>query len=125
MCEKHVQNNPARAMKHSKSDVRCKLTCLPQLRFDDQQLSSFSGLIVFQQLINDLDLKRRLNRCFEHQKSKPPFSPTSIILVLLVSILLGYKRLRDVQLFKNDPVVLPVQRQKSSCAWMVLFLARR
>ena len=93
-------------MKHSKSDVRCKFNCLPQLRFDDQQLSSFSGLIVFQQLINDLDLKRRLSRCFEHQKSKPPFSPTSIVLVLIVSILLGYKRLRDVQFFKNDPVVL-------------------
>ena len=106
MCEKHVQNNPARTMKHSKSDVRCKLTCLPQLRFDEQQLSSFSGLIVFQQLIIDLDLKRRLSRCFEHQKSKPPFSPTSIVLILVVSILLGYKRLRDVQFFKNDPVVL-------------------
>ena len=93
-------------MKHSKSDVRCKFTCLPQLRFDDQQLSSFSGLIVFQQLINDLDLKRRLSRCFEHQKGSPSFSTTSIVLVLVVSILLGYRRLRDVQFFKNDPVVL-------------------
>ena len=106
MCEKHVQNNPARTMKHNKFDVRCKLTCLPRLRFDDQQLSSFSELILFQQLINDLDLKRRLSCCFEHQKSKPPFSPTSIVLVLVVSIWLGYKRLRDVQFFKNDPVVL-------------------
>ncbi len=93
-------------MKHSKSDVRCKFTCLPQLRFDDQQLSSFSGLIVFQQLISDLDLKRRLSRCFEHQKGSPSFSMTSIVLVLIVSVLLGYRRLRDVQFFKDDPVVL-------------------
>ena len=93
-------------MKYSKSDVRWKFTCLPQLRFDDQQLSLFSGLIVFQQLINELDLKRRLSRCLEHQKSRPPFSPTSIILVLMVSILLGYKHLRDVRFFKSDPVVL-------------------
>jgi len=106
MCDKHVHNNPARAMKHSKSDVRCKFSCLPQLRFDDQQLSSFSGLIVFQQLFNDLDLKRKLSRCLEHQKGSPSFSTTSIVLVLVVCILLGYRRLRDVQFFEKDPVVL-------------------
>jgi len=66
MCDKLIHTNPAQAIKHSKSDVRCKFTGLPQLRFDDQQLSSFSGLVVFKQLINDLDLKRRLSRCFEH-----------------------------------------------------------
>jgi len=93
-------------MKHSKSDVRCKFTCLPQLRFVDQQLSSFSGLIVFQQLISDLDLKRRLSRCFEHQTGSPSFSTTSIVLILIVSMLLGYRRLRDVKFFKDDPVVL-------------------
>ena len=80
-------------MKHSKSDVRCKFSCLPQLRFDDQQISSFSGLVVFQQLISDLDLKRRLSRCFEHQKGSPSFSTTSIVLVLVlvVVVLLGYR----------------------------------
>lgn len=93
-------------MKHSKSDVRCKLTCLPKLRFDDQQISSFSGLIVFQQLIIDLDLKRKLSRCFEHQKGSPSFSTTSIVLTLVVGILLGYRRLRDIEFFKNDPIVL-------------------
>ena len=93
-------------MKHSKSDVRCKLHRLPQLRFDDQQLSSFSGMVVFQQLIADLDLKRRLSRCFEHRKISPIFSTTSIVLILIVSVLLGYRRLRDVQFFKDDPIVL-------------------
>ena len=102
----HTQINTTRTMKHSKSDVRCKFSVLPELRFDDQQLSSFSGLIVFQQLITDLDLKRRLSRCFEHQKSSPSFSTTSVVLVLIVSVLLGYRRLRDVQFFKDDPVVL-------------------
>ena len=103
MCEKHVQSNPIRAIKYSESDVRCKLTCLLELRFDEQQPSSFCELIIFQKSMNDLDLKRRLSRCFEHQKSKPSFSPTSIVLILVASILLGYKRLRNVQFFKNDP----------------------
>ena len=95
-----------RTITHSKYAVRCKFTCLPQLRFDDQQLSSFSGLIVFQPLITDLDRKRRLSRCFEHQKLSPSFSTTSVVLVLIVSMLLGYRRLRDVQFFKDDPVQL-------------------
>ena len=37
-------------MKHTKSDVRCKTAGLPKLRFDDQKLTSFSGLVVFQSL---------------------------------------------------------------------------
>ena len=102
----NTQINTTRTMKHTKSDVRCKFNCLPQLRFDEQQLSSFSGLIVFQQLIADLDLKRRISRCFEHQKGSPSFSPTSIVLVLIITVLLGYRRLRDVQFFKDDPMVL-------------------
>ena len=88
-------------MEHSKSADRCKLYRLLKLRFDDQQLSSFSGLIVFQQLAADPDLKRRLSRCFEHQKISVIFSMASI--VLIVSVLLDYSRLRDVQFFKNDP----------------------
>ena len=60
---------------------------------------------MFQQLISDLGLKRRLSRCFEHQKGSPSFSTTSIVQVLVV-VLLGYRRLRDVQLSKDDPIVL-------------------
>jgi len=102
----NTQINTTRLMKHSKFNVRCKLSSLPHLRFDDQQLSSFSGLIVFHQLVADLDLKRRLSRCFEHQKASSSFSSTSIVLILIVTVLLGYRRLRDVQFFKDDPVVL-------------------
>jgi hypothetical protein len=95
-------------MKHSKSDVRCKFSALPELRFDDQQLSSFSGLIIFQQLFATLDLRRRLSRCFEHRAANPIFSTTSIAMLLIVGALLGYRRLRDVQYFQNDPLVLRI-----------------
>lgn len=81
---------------------------MPELRFDDQQLTSFSGLIVFQQLLSHLDLRRRVSRCFEHQAATPIFSTTSIAILLIVGMLLGYRRLRDVQYFQNDPLVLRV-----------------
>lgn len=106
MCEKHVHNKTTRNMKLSKSEARCKLSCVPELRFDDKMLSSFSGLIVFQQLIVDLDLKRKLSRCFEHRNSSPIFSMTGIVLILIVGVLLDYRRLRDVQYFKDDPIIL-------------------
>ena len=61
---------------------------------------------MFQQLISDLGLKRKINRCFENQKGSPSFPTTSIVLVLVVSVLLGYRRLRGVELFKDDPIVL-------------------
>jgi len=93
-------------MKHSKSDVRCKTTSLPKLRFDDQKLTSFAGLVIFQQLFFDLELKRRISRCFSHRTLSPIFSTTSIVILLIVNILLGYRRLRDVQYIKNDPLVL-------------------
>lgn len=93
-------------MKHSKSEIRCKTPGLPELRFDDQKLTSFGGLLIFQQLFIDLKLKRLITQCFSHRKVSPIFSTTSIVLLLIVSILLGYRRLRDIRYIKNDPIVL-------------------
>lgn len=93
-------------MKHSKANTRCKSTCLPKLRFDDQNLTSFAGIVVFQQLFIDLKLKRRIRECFSHRKVSPIFSNATIVLLLIVNILLGYRRLRDVKFTSNDPLVL-------------------
>jgi len=44
-------------MKSSKSAIRRKTHALPTLRFEDQQLTSFSGLVIFQRLFEHLQLK--------------------------------------------------------------------
>ena len=44
-------------MKSSKSAIRGKTHALPTLRFEDQQLTSFSGLVIFQRLFEHLQLK--------------------------------------------------------------------
>lgn len=95
-------------MKHSKSDVRCKFSRLPELRFDEQKLTSFSGLVIFQQLFAELSLRRRLSRCFTHRRVSPIFPTSTIVLILIISVILGYRRLRDVQYFKDDPLVLRI-----------------
>jgi hypothetical protein len=47
---------------------------LPTLRFEDQQLTSFSGLVIFQKLFDILALKVRLRRCFKQLTASPIFT---------------------------------------------------
>ena len=50
------------------------------LRFEDQQLTSFAGLIAFQPLLARLDLKNPLRGCFQHLRVRPIFGHASILL---------------------------------------------
>jgi len=76
-------------MKHSKSAVHCRFSCLPLLRFDDQQLTSYSGLVIFQLLFIDLDLKARLGRCLSHRQISPIFPNANVVMLLVVHLLIG------------------------------------
>jgi hypothetical protein len=76
------------------------------LRFEDQQLTSFGGLLVFQQLFNRLQLKQRLKACFAHLKLSPIFDRHLVVLLLIVHLLLGFRRLREVDYYRDDPIVL-------------------
>ena len=100
---KDSQTKQPANMKHSKSVVRCKFSCLSKLRFDDQQLTSYAGLVVLQQLFFDLGLKAKLGCCFSHRQIRPIFSNASVIMLLI-----GYRSLRHVRYYSNDPIVLRV-----------------
>ncbi len=92
-------------MKLSRKDVQRKSRTLPELRFEDQQLTSFAGLVLFQALFERLDLRTRLRRCFRHLKIKPAYDYAILMLGLVVHILLGYRRLRDLRFYEDDPIV--------------------
>ena len=92
-------------MKSSRADVHRKFHALPQLRFEDQQLTSFSGLIVVQELFRRLDIKARLRRCFRDVKVTPIFGHTKIVLLLIVHMVLGFRELRDIRYYVDDPLV--------------------
>ena len=47
-------------MKHSRKDVRTKATAIPELRFEDQRLTSFAGLVVIQKFFQLISFKLRL-----------------------------------------------------------------
>jgi len=92
-------------MKYSKSTIHRKYHCLPELAFEDHRLTSFSGLIVFQTLFSRLELRRRLNQCFRHLKVSPIFGHGVTVMMLIVHLLLGYRQLRDIRYYHDDPLV--------------------
>ncbi len=92
-------------MKCSKAQIQCKTRQIHVLKFEDQSLTSFSGLIVFQRLFDRLGLKERLRQCFRHLKVGSIYGYHRIALLLVIHLLLGYRELRDVRYYRDDPMV--------------------
>ncbi len=92
-------------MKSSRSSVHCKTHTIPDLKFEEQTLTSFAGLVMFQQFFACINLKAKLSQCFGHLKGGKIFGHTTIFLQLLLHILLGYRDLRDSRFYRDDPLV--------------------
>ena len=60
-------------MKSSKAEIHAKYHKIPVIHFEDQRLTSFSGLLIFQLLFRRRQLKKRLKKCFDHLKLSPIF----------------------------------------------------
>ena len=41
---------------------------IPVIKFEDHQLTSFAGLVIYQPLLQNLNLKAQLKKCFDHLK---------------------------------------------------------
>ena len=77
-------------MKLRRSDVRRQAHALPVFKFENHALTSFAGLVLFQQLFAALDLKARLRRCFRGRDGGKAFGPATIFLQLIVHLVLGF-----------------------------------
>ena len=93
-------------MKSSKAQILAKVHKIPTIRFEDQRLTSFSGLVIFQALFSNMQLKKRLRSCFDHLKTSPIFGRHLIVMLLIVHLLLGFRRLREMDYYRDDPMVL-------------------
>jgi hypothetical protein len=93
-------------VKSSKSQITAKFHKIPVIRFEDQQLTSFSGLLIFQQLFKRMELKKRLKKCFTHLKVSPIFGRHLVVMLLIVHLLMGFRRLRELDYYRDDPIVL-------------------
>ncbi len=92
-------------MKYSKSEIMSRAYKIPDLKFEDQNLTSFAGLVIFQPLVLGLEIKNRLWHCFRHLNFSRIFGHHIITMLLIVHLLLGYRRLRDLSYYQDDPMV--------------------
>jgi Transposase DDE domain group 1 len=92
-------------VKSSRRNVRAKATATPELRFEDQRLTSFAGLVVIQKFFQTLALKSRLQKCFRQLSQGKIFDRATLFMQLVVHVLLGYRELRDAAHYRDDPLV--------------------
>ncbi len=93
-------------MKSSKAQIFSRVHKIPELRFEDQRLTSFAGLVIIQELFSRLDMKARLRACFDHLPVSQIFGHHIIVMTLIVHLMLGYRRLRDMDYYRDDLMVL-------------------
>ena len=93
-------------MKLAKRLFITRKSSIPELRFQKQELSSFSGLVVFQKLFSDLNLSKRLSGCLPRSGETKQHAGVSLLFrLLIINALIGMRKLRDVDLYREDPVV--------------------
>jgi hypothetical protein len=100
-----MQDRRPPKVKSSKSQIHSHVYRIPELQFEDQRLTSFSGLILFQALFQKLELKERLRQCFRHLNVSPIFGHHVVMLWVVVHLLLGFRRFRDSDYYHDDPIV--------------------
>lgn len=95
-------------MSSRSTDVTRPVTPIPHVRFDPKEndrLTSFSGLVIFQALFQKLGLRQKLKACFSHLPTKRRYAPHVIVLGLITQILIGFRCLRDRDYYADDPLV--------------------
>ena len=98
-------------MKYSKADVAFRAHKIPEVVFEAAEglkLTSFGGLVIYQALFDRLDLKTKLRKCFMHKKIAPIYGLHRIVLIMMLNAILGYRKLRDTDYYRDDPMVLRV-----------------
>ena len=66
-------------MKLAKGDIYSQVSSIPTLKFEEQQLTSFAGLIVFQKLFERCRLKERLHEACAHLLPRHYYSFSTIL----------------------------------------------
>ena len=92
-------------MKRSRKDVLGKVSKALNVQFDQQPLTLFAGLVVFQRLFILLALKEKLRLCFRHLTGNPTYKHHLVVLLLIVHRLLGFRDLRDIHYYHHDDMV--------------------
>jgi hypothetical protein len=88
----------------SRAQVAAPVHAIPELKFEDQRLTSFAGMVIFQALFQRLRLKERLARALSGTRTVA-YLPHKLVMMLVVHLLLGFRRLRERDYYRDDPIV--------------------
>ncbi|MBK8975063.1 MAG: IS1380 family transposase [Planctomycetes bacterium] len=92
-------------MRLSRQEVRKSSVGIPEIRFEDQSLTSFSGLVILQALVNGMGLRARLQECVRHLSKSASYSASTFLMILVTHSFLGWRRLRDIDYYRGDPLL--------------------
>lgn len=83
----------------------CRATrSVPEVRFEEQQLSSFGGLVILEAMLRKMGFNDRLRSAVDHVTSRGSYTPVAILRTLIVHLFLGWRRLRDLDYYPDDPL---------------------
>jgi len=92
-------------VRFSKSKIYRNASNIPDLKFEEQQLTSFGGLVVFQNLFNKLQLSKKLADCTRHLNVSRFYKHSTILQCLVLHVILGFQKIRDSDYYRDDPMV--------------------
>jgi hypothetical protein len=95
-------------MKFSRKNALRKVHARPRLRFEEHQLTSFAGIVILQELFTSMQLMEKLRSVFHGRQSGKVYRPQRLFLQLVLHLLLGYRSLRDIACYQQDPLVQQV-----------------
>ena len=92
-------------MRFSRKTVQSATHAIPKIQFEDQDMTSFSGLAILLAMSNGLGLRRLLQDCTRHLSSSGAYCASKVLLLLVTHSFLGWRRLRDLDYYRDDPML--------------------
>ena len=101
----HPSERPPQ-VKSGKAAIVAPARKIPRLSFGpERKLTAYAGIVLFQALFQELKLLRALRQCCAHPGRSAIFGLPRLLLLLIVHLLLGFRRLRDLDFYRDDPLV--------------------
>lgn len=92
-------------MKSSKAQTERRFHKIPHLVFETTgRLTFFAGLVVLQALFAAIGLRPGVQACFREEGQKI-YGFAKLFLLIVVHVLLGFRRIDDVRYYRTDPLV--------------------
>ena len=93
-------------VKSSKTQIHAKFHKILTIRFEDQKNNLFFRFVNISSTIFALEAEETAKEVLQPRKGSPIFEHHLVVLLLIVHLLLGFRRLREIDYYRDDPLVL-------------------